>query len=59
MQRDEQRDPNRPCRTEERERYARRESPGQCRLEELLSRITEDNVHDVIPTGKPVGKEAW
>jgi antitoxin MazE len=28
-------------------------------LEELLSEITEDNVHEEITTGKPVGKEIW
>ena len=28
-------------------------------LEELLSGVTVDNVHNEIDTGKPVGKEVW
>ncbi len=28
-------------------------------LEELLSRITPDNIHDEFDTGAPVGKEIW
>jgi antitoxin MazE len=31
----------------------------QLTLDELLSRVTEDNVHHEINTGTPVGKEAW
>jgi len=26
-------------------------------LESLLSRVTEDNIHSEVPTGKPAGKE--
>ena len=28
-------------------------------LRALLDAITEDNIHDEVSTGKPVGKEAW
>lgn len=28
-------------------------------LEELLARVTEENLQDAIETGQPVGKEAW
>ena len=28
-------------------------------LEELLSKVTKDNLHDEIETGDAVGREAW
>ena len=28
-------------------------------LDELLSRITPDNLHEPVDTGAPVGREAW
>jgi len=28
-------------------------------LKDLVSRIREDNIHDEIPTGDPVGREVW
>jgi antitoxin MazE len=28
-------------------------------LDELVAGITDDNVHDAISFGEPVGKEAW
>jgi len=28
-------------------------------LEELLSEITAENIHDEVPTGIPQGKESW
>lgn len=28
-------------------------------LEELLSRVTEDNLHSEIDFGAPVGREIW
>ena len=28
-------------------------------LEELLSGITTENIHDEVPTGTPQGKESW
>jgi len=31
--------------------------PGEPRLEELMSRVTDENKHDLISFGKPVGKE--
>ena len=29
------------------------------KLEELLSKITNDNIHSEIKTGIPIGKEIW
>jgi antitoxin MazE len=28
-------------------------------LEELLARVTDDNIHEEIDTGSPVGREIW
>jgi antitoxin MazE len=28
-------------------------------LEQLLAGVTEDNIHEEIDTGNPVGKEIW
>jgi len=28
-------------------------------LRDLVSQIREDNIHDEIPTGDPVGREVW
>jgi antitoxin MazE len=28
-------------------------------LKDLISQIREDNIHDEIPTGDPVGREVW
>jgi antitoxin MazE len=33
--------------------------PKAATLDELLSRITPDNVHAEIPTGEPQGRETW
>jgi antitoxin MazE len=33
--------------------------PNKYKLEELLSQITKDNVHEEINTGEAVGKEVW
>lgn len=30
-----------------------------CKLEDLLAKVTEENIHGEIQTGPPVGKEAW
>lgn len=29
------------------------------KLDELLSKITPNNCHDAVDTGKPLGKETW
>jgi antitoxin MazE len=29
------------------------------RLEDLLSKVTKDNLHEEVPTGGAVGREAW
>ena len=29
------------------------------RLEDLLAQVTDDNIHEEIPTGGPVGNEVW
>jgi antitoxin MazE len=34
-------------------------SKGIFTLEELLARVTPDNLHGEVGTGTPVGKEAW
>ena len=28
-------------------------------LESLLSKVTKDNLHEIVDTGKPTGNEAW
>lgn len=28
-------------------------------LDDLLSRVTDDNIHEEIDTGLPIGKEVW
>ncbi|MBF0200286.1 MAG: AbrB/MazE/SpoVT family DNA-binding domain-containing protein [Desulfamplus sp.] len=28
-------------------------------LDDLLSKVTEENIHKEVDTGKPVGKEIW
>ncbi len=33
--------------------------PEPVTLEELLARISDENLHTEIATGKPVGKEVW
>jgi antitoxin MazE len=33
--------------------------PLKYELDELLSEIRKDNLHDEISTGQPVGREAW
>ncbi len=35
------------------------ESEESIRLEDLLSGITDENIHDAWETGPPVGKEIW
>ena len=35
------------------------ETKSEFSLEQLLSGITEDNLHSEIDTGAPVGKEIW
>ncbi|MFY9221825.1 MAG: AbrB/MazE/SpoVT family DNA-binding domain-containing protein [Blastocatellia bacterium] len=34
-------------------------TPNKYNLEDLLSQITKDNVHEEINTGEAVGKEVW
>ncbi len=29
------------------------------RLEDLLSKVTKDNLHEEVPTNEAVGREAW
>ena len=33
--------------------------PLRYQLDDLVSQIREDNLHDEICTGEPVGREAW
>ena len=33
--------------------------PGKVTLEQLLSQVTEDNIHEPWETGPSVGKEEW
>ena len=33
--------------------------PGRRTLDELLSKITDENLHDAVDTGASVGKEEW
>ena len=33
--------------------------PSRYELKDLVSQIREDNIHDEIPTGDPVGREVW
>ncbi|HUF17866.1 MAG TPA: AbrB/MazE/SpoVT family DNA-binding domain-containing protein [Thermoanaerobaculia bacterium] len=33
--------------------------PEPVTLEELLARVSDENLHTEIATGKPVGEEAW
>jgi antitoxin MazE len=33
--------------------------PARYELADLVSQIREDNLHEEIPTGGPVGREAW
>ncbi|NGQ95739.1 AbrB/MazE/SpoVT family DNA-binding domain-containing protein [Brevibacillus sp. SYP-B805] len=33
--------------------------PKSKSLDELLSQITPENLHDVVSTGKPKGRESW
>ena len=33
--------------------------PGKLTLEQLLSQVTEDNIHEPWETGPSVGKEEW
>ena len=33
--------------------------PGKLTLDQLLSQITDGNIHDPIETGPSVGKEEW
>ena len=30
-----------------------------CRLDELVAQITDDNMHDLVDWGPPVGGEVW
>jgi hypothetical protein len=40
--------------------YCERPWPLQpYKLDDLLSGVTQDNVHGEILTGRPVGREAW
>lgn len=34
-------------------------APRPFTLQQLLDGITDDNLHDEIPTGAPVGNEVW
>ena len=33
--------------------------PGRLTLDDLLSQVTEENMHDSIETGPSVGREEW
>ena len=33
--------------------------PDEDKLEDLLKRVTDENIHDEVGTGDPVGSEAW
>lgn len=33
--------------------------PARYELDDLLSEVREDNLHDEIGAGEPVGREAW
>ncbi|MFN2399008.1 MAG: AbrB/MazE/SpoVT family DNA-binding domain-containing protein [Gemmatimonadaceae bacterium] len=33
--------------------------PPAVRLDELLAAVTDENRHSEVPTGQPVGREAW
>ena len=33
--------------------------PARYELKDLVSEIREDNLHEEIPTGVPLGREAW
>jgi len=33
--------------------------PSRYELKDLVSQIRENNLHDEIPTGDPVGREVW
>ena len=33
--------------------------PSPAKLDDLLVRVTEDNLHGEVKTGSPVGGEAW
>ena len=33
--------------------------PASYQLNDLVSQVREDNIHDEVSTGKPVGREAW
>jgi antitoxin component of MazEF toxin-antitoxin module len=35
------------------------EAEGGCSLEDLIARISADNLHELIDFGKPKGNEAW
>ena len=37
----------------------RRSRVPSYRLEDLLSKVTKDNLHEEVPTGEAVGREAW
>lgn len=34
-------------------------APKEWTLDQLLEGVTDENLHDEVPTGAPVGKEAW
>jgi antitoxin MazE len=33
--------------------------PTRYELDDLLSRVRKDNLHDEIDTGEPIGREVW
>ena len=34
-------------------------SPSDLNLDDLLARVTEDNLHGEVDTGPPIGREVW
>lgn len=34
-------------------------APARTRLEELVSQITDENMHELVDWGPPVGREVW
>ena len=34
-------------------------TPPELNLEDLLTRVTRDNIHGEVDTGPPIGREVW
>ena len=34
-------------------------SPKRCAIEVLLARVTPENLHGEVSTGRPTGREVW